>query len=226
MLAFSTIEFGEPAFGADTGSVWFRLDPPRNEPYTARLAPNPFNAFLTVFEARGATINGLRRIASGSAGVEVSFNGLRGHRYYLRASTSQAVAGDVQLSLTTNSARGIGLIVTPLRNTLRSVRSSGVKAALSCARTCTLGVDLVLGKRELRRLKLVDEDTPVRRSLRVGHVGGVLQTGRATTVTIPIAVKRVRARLAHIRSVRFVLAVTVRGGPASRATQRSVLVRR
>jgi hypothetical protein len=225
-LAFSTIEFGEPASGGDTGSVWFRLSPPRDEPYTARLAPNPFSSALAVYEARGETINGLRRLAYGSAGTEISFNALHGHRYYLRASTTQAVAGDVALSLTTNSARGIGLIVTPARNTLGSLRRSGFKATLSCARTCTLGVDLLIGKREARRLKLVDKGTPLRHALRAGHVGGVLQTGRATTVTVPIAIKAIRSRLAHVSSVHFVLAVTVRGARGSRPVRRSVIVRR
>lgn len=229
-LAFSTIEFGDPSFPSDTGSVWYRLDPPRSEPYTAQVPSNPFGSSLAVFEARGGSINGLRRLTFdqtfGSEGASVSFNGLKGRRYYLRVSTDREVAGDVNLNLTTNTARGIGLIVTPARNSLRSVRRSGLRATLSCARTCTLGVDLLVGIREARRLKLVDRSTRLRRALRVGHVGGRLQTGEASTVSVPISSARVRRRLAGARSVRFILRVSVRSATRSRPVSRTIVVRR
>jgi hypothetical protein len=220
-LAFSTIEFGEPSFGSDTGSVWYRLDPARSEPYTVQLASNPFNAMVTVFEARSVSINALRRLTLGST---VSFNALAGHRYYVRVSTSVAVAGDVRLEVTTNSARGLGLLITLPRNTLGSVRRAGFRAILSCARTCTLGVDLSVSARQARRLKLLPADSTQRRALRVGHVGGVLQSGRATTVAVPIASRRIRAAMAHARRIRFTLAVSVRG--TGSAVHRSVTVRR
>jgi len=229
-LAFSTIEFGEPSGGSDTGSVWFRLPAPRSEPYTIQLGANPFGANVTAFEAVGGTINALRRLGIGysnpTAPGSVSFNTLGGHRYYLRVATSAAVGGEVRMDVTTNTARGIGLLVTPARNTLRSIRRSGFRAVLSCARTCTLGVDLEISAREARRLKLVDKDAKLGRSLRVGHVGGALQTGRATTVSVPIGARRVRQALAHARSVRFTLVVTVRGGTRAQAVRRTVTVRR
>jgi hypothetical protein len=229
-LAFSTIEFGDPSSPSDTGSVWYRLVPPRSEPYTAQIQPNPFGASLAAFEARGTSINGLRRLASDFTttreGASVSFNGLKGRRYYVRVSTNRAVAGDVTLNLTTNTARGIGLIVTPARNTLRSVRRSGLRATLSCARTCTLGVDLLVGAREARRLRLVDRSTRLRRALRIGHVGGRLQTGEASTVSVPISSARTRRRLAGARSARFILRVSVRSATRSRPVSRTIVVRR
>ncbi len=227
-LAFSTIEFGEPSGGADTGSVWYRLSPPRSEPYTVQLAPNPFGAGVTVFEARSGSINGLRPLTAAQSYAQdpgtLSFNALAGHHYYVRVSTSAVVAGDVALQLTTNSARGIGLLVTLGRNTLASVRRSGFRAVLSCARTCTLGADLSLSAREARRLKLLPKDSKQRRAVRIGHVGGALQSGRATTVAIPIASRRVRSALAHARSVRLTLTVSVHGTHS--AVSRTVTLRR
>ena len=204
-LAFSTIEFGDPSFPSDTGSVWYRLDPPRSEPYTAQIPSNPFGSSLAVFEARGGSINGLRRLTFdqtfGSEGASVSFNGLKGRRYYLRVSTDREVAGDVNLNLTTNTARGIGLIVTPARNTLRSVRRAGLRASAVLRRR-----DLHARRRPPGRdprgpsPERVDRSTRLRRALRVGHVGGRLQTGEASTVSVPISSARVRRRLAGARS--------------------------
>jgi hypothetical protein len=225
-LAFSTIEFGEPSGGDDTGSVWYRLLAPRSEPYTVQLADNPFGASARVFQAGGVTINALRPVAGGFGTRSVSFNALAGHRYYVRVATNVAVAGDVRMDVTTNTARGIGLVVTPARNTLGSVRRNGFRAVLSCARTCALRVDLQVSAREARRLKLVTKEDKQRGPLRIGHVGGALQSGRASTVSVPIQSREVRSRLAHARSARVTLKVSVRGATRAQAIHRTVTLRR
>jgi hypothetical protein len=230
-LAFSTIEFGEPAEDVDdTGSVWYRLAPRFSRPFTAELGESPIRTSLTVFSASGRTINGLRRLGSDFAaedfGASVSFNGLKGNVYYLRVATAAQVPGPVRLSLTTNTAAGLGLIVTPLRNTLRSVRGTGFRASLSCARTCRLGVDLLISPRDVRKYRLGESWRGARKPLRVGRVGGTLQTGRPQTVIVPIASRAVRRRLAGARPVHYILRVGVRGSRRSKPVTRVIVLRR
>src|SRR5581483_4689377 len=61
-LAFSTLEFGEPSFSDDQGSVWYRLQPPASHAYNAEVPASPFEVRLAVFQARGGTINALHRV--------------------------------------------------------------------------------------------------------------------------------------------------------------------
>jgi len=132
----------------------------------------------------------------------VSFNALAGHCYHVRVATNVAVAGDVRMDVTTNTACGIGLVVTPAGNTLAGVRRNGFRAVLSCACTCALRVDLQVSAREARRLKLVTDNDKQHGRCGFGHVGGTLQSGRASTVSVPIESREVRGRLAHARSAR------------------------
>jgi hypothetical protein len=230
-LAFSTIEFGEPTdvFGT-AGSVWYRLAPRTSQPYTAELAESPFDTSIEAFSVVGPTINGLRRIASdvtyNGTRASVSFNALRGRVYALRIGTDARVPAPVTLSLTTNTATGLGLIVTPLRNTVGSVGRAGLRASLSCARTCRLGVDLLVSPRDVRRYRLGSHWRGAKRPLRVGHVGGTLQTGRPQTVVVPITARTVRGRLAGARSVHFILRVSVRGARRSKPLTKVIVVRR
>jgi hypothetical protein len=213
-LAFSTLELGEPSYESDTGSVWYRLAPGASAAYTATVASSPTEVTLQVFEARGSTINRLRRLGRDFTETEVaatvSFNALKGHVYYLRLGTSAKVATEATLQLTTNTAEGLGLLVTPSRNTLAGVRSGGLKAVLSCARTCRLGVDLLVTPADAKRYGLVKGDRTPKRPVQVGHVGGTLPTGVPTSVTVPLTAKA-KARLKGAKSVHLLLRVAVRG---------------
>ena len=90
-LAFSTIEFGEPTdiYGT-AGSVWYRVAPQASRP-TRPISPSRPSPRARAFSVARPTINGLRRISSGvtygGSHASVSFNGLRGHVYYLRVAT-------------------------------------------------------------------------------------------------------------------------------------------
>ena len=214
-LAFTTLELGEPSYEDDTGSAWYRLTPAVTAAYTASVAPSPTTVTLQVFESRGATINRLRRLGSdyteSDVAAKVSFNALKGHVYYLRLGTSAKVATDASLQVTTNTAQGLGLLVTPSADTLAGVRKAGFQALLSCARSCRLGVDLLVAPADARRYHLVKGDKKPRRPVRVGHVGGTLSTGAPSTVTVPLTATA-RARLARARSVHFILRVAVRDG--------------
>jgi hypothetical protein len=227
-LAFSTLELGEPAFGDDTGSVWYRLAPTISQAYTASVAPSPFGVTLAVFESRGATINALRRLGEDGADSDVpatvSFNALKGHVYYLRLGTGARVSGDAKLTLTTNTAAGLGLIVTPQRNTLRSVKAEGFRAVLSCARSCRLGVDLLVSPSDAKRYRLVKGTRRPRRPVRVGHVGGTLSTGVPTPVTVPIASAKTRHRLRG-GPVHLILRVAIRARGAGKPVTTVVVVR-
>jgi hypothetical protein len=228
-LAFSTLEFGEPSFSDDRGSVWYRFATPISQPYTAQVPPTPFEVRLAVYQARGSTINALHRIGSDYAAssdrASVDFNALKGNAYYVRLSTDQAVAGDATLNITTNTAQGLGLIVTPGSNTLRGVRRAGFRAALSCARTCRLSAELLVSRTDARRLHLTKGKKKPRNPVRVGQIFGTLQTGQATNVTVPISAKAVRRKLAHARAVHFLLRVSILGARSSRPVTKTVVVR-
>jgi hypothetical protein len=226
-LAFSTLEFGEPSFSSDQGSVWYRLTPPQSQPYNAEVPHSPFEVRLAVYQARGSTINALHRVGSdytrSSAHASVDFVGLKGSEYYVRLSTDRAVAGDATLNLTTNTAQGLGLVVTPAANSLKGVRRSGFRAAFSCARTCRLQAELLVSKSDARRYKLT-KHTP-RGPVRLGRIFGTVQTGQAQSATVPISSKAIRRKLAHARSLHLSLRVSILGSRSSRPITKSVVVR-
>jgi hypothetical protein len=225
-LAFSTLEFGEPSFSSDRGSVWYRLVPPVSQPYNAEVPASPFEVRLAVYQARGSTINALHRVGSdytsSDAHASVDFIGLKGSAYYVRLSTDRAVAGDATLNLTTNTAQGLGLVVTPAANSLKGVRRSGFRAAFSCARTCRLQAELLVSKSDARRYKLKRKP---RGPVRIGRIFGTVQTGQAQSATVPISSKAVRRKLAHARSLHLSLRVSILGGKSSKPVTKSVVVR-
>src|SRR3954452_7778920 len=213
-LGFSTLELGEPSYEGDKGSVWYRLSPAQSAAYTAGVAPSPTAVTLQAFESRGATINRLRRLGSDytedDVTATVSFNALKGHVYYLRLGTSSNVAAAATLQLTTNTAQGLGLLVTPSRNTLAGVRTHGFQAVLSCARQCRLGVDLLVSPADAKRYKLIKGRRTPKAPVKVGHVGGTLPSGTPTSVTVPLSDKA-RSRLRDAKVLHVLLRVAVRG---------------
>lgn len=227
-LAFSTLELGEPTIGQDVGSVWLRFVPTQSLPYTAEVDASRFDFTLAVYEARGSTINRLRRLGDdyteSDVNATVAFNGLAGHAYYIRVASSAKLPGQATLNLTSNTAQGLGLLVTPSENTLIGVRTTGLKAVLSCARSCKLGVDLLVAPTDARRYGLVKAKNRSRRPVRIGHIGGTLQTGTPSSVTIPITSPKVRARLRTAKVVHYILRVSVRGRTASKPVTTIVVV--
>ncbi|HWH94344.1 MAG TPA: hypothetical protein VNT03_10825 [Baekduia sp.] len=213
-LGFSTLELGEPSYQDDKGSIWYRLSPAASAAYTASVAASPTEVTLQVFESRGSTINRLRRLGSdyteSDVAANVSFNALKGHVYYLRLGTRSNVATGATLQVTTNTAQGLGLLVTPSRNTLAGVRAGGLKAVLSCARQCRLGVDLLVTPADAKRYELIKGRKTPKAPVRIGHVGGTLPGGTPTSVTVPLTDKA-RARLKGARTVHVLLRVAVRG---------------
>lgn len=213
-LGFSTLELGEPSYRQDTGSVWYRVTPSAGAAYTASVPASSTTVTLQVFESRGTTINRLRRLGEDYTEDDytatVSFNALKGKTYYLRVGTSAQVPAPTSLQLTTNTAEGLGLLVTPSNNTLASVRHDGFKAVLSCARACTLGVDLLVSPADARRYKLVKSKKTPKQPVKVGHVGGTLAAGSPTSVTVPLSAKA-RTRLKGAKAVHAILRVAVRG---------------
>jgi hypothetical protein len=211
-LAFSSLELGEPSYREDTGSVWYRLAPSASTAYIASVAASPTTVTLQVFESRGSTINRLRRLGQDYTEDDytatVAFNALKGKTYYIRLGTSSQVPAPASLQLTTNTAQGLGLLVTPSSNTLASVRHDGFKAVLSCARACTLGVDLLVSPADAKKYKLTRR-TP-KAPVVVGHIGGTLQAGQPTSVTIPLRSSAAH-KLLHATSLHTTLRVSIRG---------------
>jgi hypothetical protein len=211
-LAFASLELGEPSYREDTGSVWYRLTPAAGSAYVASVGASPTTVTLQVFESRGSTINRLRRLGQDYTEDDytatVAFNALKGKTYYIRLGTSSQVPSPTSLQLTTNTAQGLGLLVTPASNTLASLRHDGFKAVLSCARACTLGVDLLVSPADARRYHLTRK-TP-KAPVKVGHIGGTLQPGQPTSVTIPLSASATR-KLLHATSLHTTLRVSVRG---------------
>jgi hypothetical protein len=211
-LAFSSLELGEPSYRDDTGSIWYRLTPGESTAYIASVAASPTTVTLQVFESRGSTINRLRRLGQDYTeddyAATVAFNALKGKTYYIRLGTSSQVPAAASLQLTTNTAQGLGLLVTPSSNTLASVRHDGFKAVLSCARACTLGVDLLVSPADAKKYRLTKR-TP-KAPVKVGHLGGTLRAGEPTSVTIPLTSSATR-KLAHATTLHTTLRVSVRG---------------
>jgi hypothetical protein len=228
-LAFSTLELGEPSYEDDTGSVWYRLAPTASQAFTATALRSPTEVTLQVFEARGQAMDRLRRLGADYTETDVdatvTFNALAGRVYYLRVGTSARVPAEAQLQLTTNTAEGLGLVVTPATTTIAELRRTGFSALLSCVRRCTLGVDLLVTPTDAKRYGLAKRKP--RRPVRVGHVGGTLPAGVPTSVTVPLSAT-VRRRLAGARVVHLVLRATVRGGrndPPSPPVSRVITLR-
>jgi hypothetical protein len=211
-LAFSTLELGEPSYRSDTGSVWYRLAPSASTAYVASVAASPTTVTLQVFESRGSTINRLRRLGQDYTeddyAATVAFNALKGKTYYIRLGTSSQVPAPASLQLTTNTAQGLGLLVTPSNNTLASVRHDGFKAVLSCARACTLGVDLLVSPADAKKYHLTRKAPKA--PVKVGHIGGTLQAGQPTSVTVPLSAAASK-HLLHATTLHTTLRVSVRG---------------
>ena len=225
-LAFSTLEFGEPSFSSDKGSVWFRFSPPVSQPYTVQVPASPFEVREAIFQARGSTINQLQRIDSdyteSDVDASVDFNALKGSEYYIRLSTDRAVAGDATLNITTNTAQGLGLVVTPAANSLKSVLRSGFRTSFSCARTCRLRAQLLVAKSDARRLHLTKHKP--KGPVRIGQIDGTAQTGQASTATIPISNKAILRKLRHAKKLHLILQVSIAGSTA-RPVTKTVTVR-
>jgi hypothetical protein len=211
-LAFASLELGEPSYREDTGSIWYRLTPAESTAYIASVAASPTTVTLQVFESRGSTINRLRRLGQDyteeDVTATVAFNALKGKTYYIRLGTSSQVPAPTSLQLTTNTAQGLGLLVTPSSNTLASLRHDGFKAVLSCARSCTLGVDLLVSPGDAKKYHLTKK-TP-KAPVKVGHIGGTLQPGQPTSVTVPLSAAATK-KLAHASTLHTTLRVSVRG---------------
>jgi hypothetical protein len=211
-LAFASLELGEPSYREDTGSIWYRLTPGASSAYVASVGASPTTVTLQVFESRGSTINRLRRLGQDYTEDDytatVAFNALKGKTYYIRLGTSSQVPAPASLQLTTNTAQGLGLLVTPSNNTLASVRHDGFKAVLSCARSCTVGVDLLVSPADAKKYHLTKK-TP-KAPVKVGHIGGTLQAGNPTSVTIPLR-SSAAAHLRHATTLHTTLRVSIRG---------------
>jgi hypothetical protein len=192
--------------------VWYRLTPAAGSAYVASVGASPTTVTLQVFESRGSTINRLRRLGQDYTEDDytatVAFNALKGKTYYIRLGTSSQVPAPASLQLTTNTAAGLGLLVTPSNNTLASVRHDGFRAVLSCARSCTLGVDLLVSPADAKKYHLTRKAP--KDPVKVGHVGGTLQAGEPTSVTVPLSAAATR-HLAHANVLHTTLRVSVRG---------------
>lgn len=193
-LAFSTTEFGERGDSSDRGSVWYRITPPATSRYRVE-APSSSVSSLQVYESRGRTINALRRLGTVAnddyEDVRLDFNGVKGRSYYVRVATGEAVPEPARLLVTTNSASGAGLLVTPERNTLAGMRSRGFEAAASCTRSCRIAVALYVSPTEAVRYELVTGKKKPKKPVRIGRLTGSLSTG-GSTITVPVTPKIAR----------------------------------
>ncbi|MFA4928175.1 MAG: hypothetical protein WC558_06640 [Patulibacter sp.] len=187
-LAFSTLEFGESNASRERGSVWYRITPTASRPYRVQAPASSAVSTLQVYEARGRTINGLRRVGIGRASdydaARVDFNAIKGRSYLVRVATRQQVPTPVKIVIATNSASGVGLLITPERNTLSGLRRSGFKAAASCNTRCRVSIALYVSAKDAIRRKLVT-GKPTRR-VRIGRLSGTLDAGGSTRVTVPL----------------------------------------
>lgn len=195
-LAFSTTEFGERLSSGERGSVWFRVTPTASRPYRVTVPSNAAVETLQVFEARGRTINGLRRLDSAGNGgydaARVAFNGIAGRTYLVRVSTGQAVPEPARLQITTDSAAGAGLLVTPERNTLAGLRARGFRASASCTSGCRVAVALSISPTEAVRYRLVTGKRRPKAPVRIGRLSGRLGAGGSTAITVPVTPRYAR----------------------------------
>jgi hypothetical protein len=189
-LAFSTLEFGEVEGGGERGSVWYRITPTASRPYRAQIPISSSASGLRVYEAKGRTINGLRRLGaadvSGYRAARVDFNAIEGRSYLVRIATRQQVPEPTRLVVTTNSATGVGLLITPERNTLAGLRRSGFRAAASCNTRCRVSVALYVSAKDAIRRRLVTGRRRPTRPVRIGRLTGTLPAGGSTRVTVPL----------------------------------------
>ncbi len=115
----------------------------------------------------------------------------------------------------------LGAARAPTSIALRTLRSRGLRARLSCSRACSVSASLNIGPRTARRLRLGDG----RRSVTIGRARRRLTSAGRRTLTI-VLTRRARRALGrrHRTTAQLTTLVTARGARIRR-TQR-VTVRR
>lgn len=195
-LAFSTLEFGEVNGSGERGSVWYRINPTVSRPYRVEVPSSSSASTLRVYEAKGKTINGLRRLGTdynnGSSPARIDFNAIKGRSYLVRIATGEEVPEPAKLIVTTNSAAGVGLLLTPERNTLAGLRRSGFKTSASCNNSCRVSLALYVSAKDAIRHRLVTGKRRPTKPVRIGGLTGSLPAGGSTTVTVPVTPKIAR----------------------------------
>jgi hypothetical protein len=192
-IADASAELGEPGHdnSGPSHSVWFRFRARRTAPMTIDSGGSKIDTSLSAYT--GGKLSDLRLVAEGAfnsptgQGAVIRFTAKRGttYRIALDSATNFIGAGSYALWVSDGGVKGKGLTldVDP-GQTVASVRAQGLHLTVGARRAVKVGIELLVGRRVARQLRLKNRV--------LGAARGLVNYGQqlGTTIRLSRAARR------------------------------------